>query len=459
LTRGLVKMRCWAALRVGALLACLLPLLAPAALAANGVEKVVSPGGIEAWLIEDHTNPLISVTIGFPSGSASDPAGKAGLARLTAGLLDEGAGDMDSAAFQARLDELGIELGFDADWDTLTGGMRLLTRDREEAFRLLGLALTAPRFDADAVARVKAQMLSAIAGDADDPETAAWQAWLRLALGDHPYVRPIKGTSASIAAITAADLKGYVAQHLARDQLHIAVVGDIAPATLATLLDKAFAALPAKAVPLDVPAAHFATPGGIAVIRRDLEQSVVVFGEAGTARKDPDYYAAVLLDDILGGGNLTSRLEESLREKRGLVYSVGTYNQSFDHVAILGGSLATKNATAGESIQLVREEWQRMHDVGPSATELADAKTHVIGQFPLRFTSTYGAARTLLAIQLDGQPIDYIDRRAALYQQVSLEDAKRVARKLYDAAALRFLLLGNPAAGVTATLPSPPPGD
>jgi zinc protease len=357
------------------------------------------------------------------------------------------------------LDELGIELGFDADWDTLTGGMRLLTRDRDEAFRLLGLALTAPRFDADAVARVKAQMLSAIAGDADDPETAAWQAWLRLTLGDHPYARPVKGTPASIAAISAADLKGYVTQHLARDQIHIAVVGDIAPATLATLLDKAFAALPAKAVPLEVPAAHFASPGGIAVIRRDLEQSVVVFGEAGTARKDPDYYAAVLLDDIMGGGNLTSRLEESLRERRGLVYSVGTYNQSFDHVAILGGSLATKNATAGEAIQLVREEWQRLHDEGPSATELADAKTHVIGQFPLRFTSTYGAARTLLAIQLDGQPIDYIDRRATLYGQVNLEDAKRVARKLYDAAALRFLLLGNPAAGVSATLPSPPSGD
>ena len=143
---------------------------------------------------------MISVTIGFPSGSASDPAGKAGLARLTAGLLDEGAGDMDSAAFQARLDELGIELGFDADWDTLTGGMRLLTRDKDEAFRLLGLALTAPRFDADAVARVKAQMLSAIAGDADDPETSAWRPGCDSPWATIPYVRPIKGTTASIAA-------------------------------------------------------------------------------------------------------------------------------------------------------------------------------------------------------------------------------------------------------------------
>ena len=193
-----------------------------------------------------------------------------------------------------------------------------------------------------------------------------------------------------------------------------------------------------------MPAAHFATPGGIAVIRRDLEQSVVVFGEAGTARKDPDFYAAVLLDDILGGGNLTSRLEESLREKRGLVYSVGTYINPSTMSPSSAARWRPRTRRPASRSQLVREEWQRMHDEGPSATELADAKTHVIGQFPLRFTSTYGAARTLLAIQLDGQPIDYIDRRATLYEQVSLDDAKRVARKLYDPAALRFLLLGKP---------------
>lgn len=430
-------------------------LLAPLA-AAAGIERVVSPQGIEAWLIEDHSNPLISVTIGFQGGgSATDPKGQEGLARLAAGLLDEGAGDMDSQAFQGRLDELGIELGFDADWDSLTGGMRLLSRDRAEAFRLLGLALTAPRFDADALARVKAQLRAAIAGDADDPETMAWQAWLTLALGDHPYARPIKGTPASIAAISAADLKGFVVRRLARDRMKIAVVGDIDAAGLAVLLDKTFGALPAKAAAIDVQQARFATPGGVAVVDRDLAQSVVQFGEAGIARSDPDYYAATLLDDIMGAGNLTSRLEDSLREKRGLVYSVGTYNASYDHASILGGSLATKNATAGEAIALVREEWQRMHDEGPSATELANAKTHVIGQFPVRFASTYGAARTLLGIQLDGLPIDYVDRREALYQQVTLEDARRVAGRVYDTAALRFLVLGHPQ-GVTATLASPP---
>jgi zinc protease len=436
---------------LAALLACLLAPLAAAA----GVERVVSPQGIEAWLIEDHANPLISVTIGFQGGSATDPTGKEGLANLTAALLDEGAGNMDSAAFQGRLDELGIELGFDADRDSLTGGMRLLTRDRAEAFRLLGLALIAPRFDADALARVKAQMRSSIAGDADDPETIAWQAWLVLALGDHPYARPVKGTPASLAAISAADLKGFVARRLDRDRMKIAVVGDIDAASLAVLLDRSFAALPAKAAPVAVPKARFAAPGGVAVIDRDLAQSVVQFGEAGIARRDPDYYAATLLDDIMGAGNLTSRLEESLRERRGLVYSVGTYNTSYGHAAISGGSLATKNATAGEAIALVREEWRRMHDEGPSAKELADAKTHVIGAFPLRFASTYGAARTLLGLELAGLPIDYLDRREALYRQVSLEDARRVARRLYDTAALRFLVLGHPA-GVIPSLPSPP---
>lgn len=438
---------------LGALI--LVCLVAPLAEAA-GIERVVSSGGIEAWLIEDHTNPLISVTIGFQGGgSATDPKGQQGLARLTAALLDEGAGDMDSQAYQGRLDELGIELGFDVDWDSLTGGMRLLTRDRAEAFRLLGLALTAPRFDADALARVKAQLRAAIAGDADDPETMAWQAWLTLVLGDHPYARPIKGTATSIAAISAADLKSFVTRRLARDRMKIAVVGDIDAASLAVLLDKTFGTLPAKAARIDVPEARFATPGGVAVIERDLAQSVVQFGEAGIARNDPDYYAAALLDDIMGAGNLTSRLEDSLREKRGLVYSVGTYNAAYDHAAILGGSLATKNATAGEAIALVREEWRRMHDAGPSEKELADAKTHVIGAFPVRFASTYGAARTLLGIQLDGLPIDYVDRREALYQQVTLEDARRVARRLYNTDALRFLALGHPE-GVIATLPSPP---
>jgi zinc protease len=433
-------------------------LLTRGAAAEAAAQKVVSPQGIEAWLIEDHGNPLISLAIGFHGGAASDPAGREGLARLAASLLDEGAGEMKSAAFQEKLADLGIDFGFSADQDDFTGQMRMLTQHRDEAFDLLRLALTAPRFDADAISRMKAQMLSSIAIDAADPGTVAYRAWMRLELGDHPYTHPVKGTPASIAAITAADLRGFVAQRLGRDQMRIAVVGDINAGELAALLDRTFGSLPAKAAPLAVPEAHPAAKGGVAVIERDLAQSIAVFGQAGIDRADPDFYAAVLLDDIMGGGNFKARLMDSLREKRGLVYYVGTGLAVYDHAALVTGSLGTKNATAGQAIDLVRSEWQRMHDEGPSAAELADAKTHVIGAYPLNFTSTWSSASALLDLALSGRPIDYAEKRPALFAAVTLADAKRVAHRLYDPSALRFLVLGRPE-GVTATLSSPTAGE
>jgi len=445
--------------RIGAILVLVSAFaLAGVPLARAAIERVVSRGGIEAWLIEDHANPLISVAIGFRGGAVSDPAGKEGLARLVSALLDEGAGDMDSDAFQGALSDLGIDFGFRADLDSLTGTMRTLTRHRVEAFRLLGLALAKPRFDAPAVTRVKGQLLSAIAGDEDDPDWLAGNAFLKLELGAHPYTRPIKGTARSLAAITATDLHEFAARRFGRDQMHISVVGDVTAAELGPLLDLTFGALPAKAAPIEVPTADVASPGGIAVVKMSLAQSIVDFGHAGIDRDDPDFYAAVLVDDVMGGGNFSSRLEDSLRERRGLVYSVETYLETLDHAALMGGTLATKNASVGQAIGLVREEWQRMHDEGPSVAELADAKTHVIGAFPLRFTSTHDAATALLGIQLDGLGIDYVDKRAGFFEKVDLADAKRVARRLCDPAALRFLVLGAPT-DVKPTLAGPTPGE
>ncbi len=419
------------------------------------VEKVVSPGGLEAWLIEDHTNPLISLAVGFRGGSALDPAGKEGLAYLESGLLDEGAGDLDSAAFQARVADLAIDFNFEATDDDFTAAMRTLSVHRDEAFSLLHLALTKPRIDAEPLARIRNQVLSIIASQASDPDHVAGQAWFRLMLDGHPYGRPNKGTAASLKAITADDLRSFAARRFGRDQLRIAVVGDITPADLAPLLDRTFGDLPPKAAPFDVPEAAAPGAGGTAVMERDLDQSVVLFGEAGIKRDDPDFYAAVLLDDIMGGGNFSSRLQRSLREKRGLVYSIDTGLVTLDHVGLLSGSFGTKNASAMEAIDLVREEWRRMGESGPTAAELADAKTHLIGEYPLRFDSTRKAADALLNIQLAGLAIDYVDTRASYFDRVTLADARRVAHRLYHADALRFLLLGHPA-GVASSLPVPP---
>jgi zinc protease len=428
--------------------------LASISTAEAGVERVVSPGGIEAWLIEDHSNPLISLSLAFRGGAALDPVGKEGLSFLASGLLDEGAGDLDSGAFQKKLADLSIDFEFDAESDDFDGSLRTLTLHRDQAFDLLHLALTRPRFDAEPVGRVRGQVLAMLADEAGDPGQLASRAWMRLMLADHPYAWPIEGTPKSIAAITAADLRRFVAQRFARDDLLIAVVGDMTPAELAPLLDRTFGDLPAKATSAAVHETAPLSAGGIAVIDRDIDQSLVYFGEAGLKRDDPDYYAAALLDDIMGGSALNSRLGHALRVRRGLVYSVATSLLTYDHAGLILGNLGTKNASVGEAIAILRSQWRQMAESGLTAEELADAKSHIIGSYPLNFTSSRDAASTLLALRLEGLPIDYVDRRTDLFGRVTLADAARVALRLYRTDSLRFLVVGRPQ-GVTADLPAP----
>ncbi len=426
---------------------------APAA-AAVEVERVVSPGGVEAWLVQDPTAPLISVSVAFRGGSALDPAGKEGLAEMVSGLLDEGAGDLDSPAFQRRIADLALDFGFEASLDSFGGSLRTLTKHREEAFDLLGLALTAPRFDTAAVERIRGQLLAMIARDANDPDAIADRIWWRVTYPDHPYGRPSGGTSASIRAITVADLKGFVAQRIARDNLLVAVVGDIDAATLAPLLDRAFGKLPARSAPVTIPAAAIASPGAVVVAERDMPQSVVMFGHAGIERHDPDFYAAYVMNYVLGGGGFSSRLTEEVREKRGLAYSIGTYLVALDHAALIQGSVGTQNARVAETLDIVRQEWARMRDDGPTQQELDDAKTYLIGSYPLRMTSTGSLARVLTAIQIEGFPIDYMEHRNAYIEAVTLEDAKRVARRLLDPKALTVVVVGKPD-GITPTQDPP----
>lgn len=440
--------------RLAVLAVLLFGLLCLSARAEAGIERVVSPGGIEAWLVEDHSNPLIALSLAFRGGAVLDPEGKSGLAFLASGLMDEGAGDLDSQAFQKKLADLAIDFDFDAEPDDFDGNLRTLTVHRDEAFQLLRLALTRPRFDPEPVERVRGQVLAMLADAAGDPEQMAGRAWMHLMFPDHPYGRELQGTAGSMAAITAADLHGFVTRRFARDNLLVTVVGDITPAALAPLLDKTFGGLPAKAAMPAIAEAKVPAAGGIALLEQDIPQSVVYFGEAGLKRDDPDYYAASLLDVIMGGSSLDSRLGVAIREKRGLVYSVGTDLLSYDHAALMFGNLATKNATVGEAIGILKAEWKRMGESGPTALELADARTYLIGSYPLNFTSSRRAASALLAQRLEHLPIDYIDRRVALFERVSLADAARVAKRLYRVDALRFLVVGKPQ-GIQAALNPP----
>lgn len=425
--------------------------------AAVEVQRVVSPGGIEAWLVEDHGNPIISLDLAFRGGSAAEPAAKGGLATLVASTLDEGAGELDSQAFQKALSDHSIGLSFQAGRDSFGGSLSTLTRYSDEAFDLLRLALTAPRFDAAPVERVRGQLQASLARQDQDPDAIAGRTLAHTLFGEHPYGRPAGGTAESLAAIGIDDLRTFARERLTRDRLVIGVAGDIGPERLAELLDSTFGALPVSGPALEVADVTPRAEGGVMVIERQQPQSVVSIAQPGISRDDPDFYAAYLVNYVLGGGGFASRLYAEVREKRGLAYSVYSYLAPYDHTALISAGVATQNARVGESLEVIREEWRKMAENGPTAEELADAKTFVTGNFPLRLTSTGKVSGILVTMQLDHLGIDYIDRRSALFDAVTLEDARRVARRLYDPAALTVVIVGQPE-GVTATLPAPDAG-
>ena len=430
--------RCCALLVAAALL-----LLATPACAIS-VERVVSPGGIEAWLVEDHTLPVITLELSFRGGAATDPEGKSGLATMTTALLDEGAGALDSQAFQGREEDLASAVHFGAGPDYVSGGLSTIRKSMTEAFELMRLALSEPRFDADAVARIRGDLIADAARRLERPNTIAGRVWWRNAFDDTPYARPTDGTAKDIAAITEADLRQFVRQRFARDALNIAIVGDIAPDELKTLLDRTFGALPASAAPAPLRDVTAQNGGVLLLVKKPIPQSVVTFGQPGIKRDDPDWYAATIDNYIIGGGGFVSRLMSEIREKRGLAYGVSTYLVPLQRSGVILGTVATQNDRVAESIDLVRQEWQRMHDEGPTAQELADAKTYLTGSFALQFNSTGSIAGILLQLQQDGLGIDYLDRRNALIDGVTLEEARRVARRLYDPAALAFAVVGAP---------------
>ena len=409
------------------------------------IDRVESPGGIEAWLVQDHTLPIVTLELSFRGGAATDPEGKSGLATMTTALLDEGAGPLDSQAYQGREEDLASSVHFNAGPDYVGGGMSTIRKNMSAAFELLRLALGEPRFDADAVARIRADLIAEAGRRLENPNSIANRVWWRNAFAGDPYARPTDGTAVDLAAITEADLRRFVHERFARDMLKIAVVGDVTPDELKPLLDQTFGALPAEAAPATLHDVAARNGGVLLLVKKPIPQSVATFGQPGIKRDDPDWYAATIDNYILGGGGFASRLMSEIREKRGLAYGVSTYLIPLLQSGVIYGTVATQNDRVAESIALIREQWQRMHDDGPTAQELADAKTYLTGSFPLQFDSTGHIAGIILQLQQDALGIDYLDRRNALLDGVTLEDAKRVARRLYDPASLAFAVVGAPA--------------
>ncbi len=418
---------------------------------AMDIERVTSPKHkIVAWLVEDHTVPVVSVSVAWRGGAALDPKGKDGLAAFTSDLMDEGAGDLNSQAYHKALERIAASVRFDAGPDNFTASLRTLSAKRDRAFALFRMALTAPRFDPEPVARVRAQVLSALRERLQRPNYIARRLFYSTIFPGHPYGKPADGTLDTIPNISAADMKGFVARRLARDNLVVGVVGDISAQELARRLDELFGDLPAASAPRDVPEATYGGAGKLQVVEKPIPQSVVVFGEPGIKRTDPDWYAALLMDQIFGSGNFASRLMEEVREKRGLAYGVYAGLAPYRHGALIAGGVATRNAKVAESLEVIRAEWKRMEEHGATAEELANAKTYINGSFPLSLDSSARIASILVSVQLDDLGIDYLNRRAKIIDAVTLDQVNKVAKRLLKPALLTFVVVGNPK-DVTAT--------
>jgi zinc protease len=434
----------------------LMPIASSPSHAATKIQHLVSPGGIEAWFVQDATVPLIAMEYAFGGGAAQDPADKPGVSNLVSGLLDEGSGDLDSKAFHERLDRRAIELSFSSTRDYFHGSLRMLKDTRDEAFDLLRMSLTSPHFDSADVERVRAQAISNLRSETSNPGSLASRKFLEIAYGDHPYGRPPDGTLEAVPRIDVADLKDYVRRVLARDTLKIAVVGDVDAATLGQLLDRTFGGLPARASLTPVADVEAAKPPQRAFIPLDVPQTVVTFGGPGFKRDDPNFMAGYVVNHILGGGSLSSRLYHEVREKRGLAYSVFESLVWMDHSALFVGNTGTRADRAGETVEAINKEVRRMAEDGPTQQELDEAKSYLKGSQMLALDTSSKLAAGLLQYQLDKLPIDYIEKRNAIVDAVTLDDARSAARRLWGQGLLTVIVGRAPQAAAQPAAAAPP---
>jgi zinc protease len=409
---------------------------------------------VQVWYVEDHTLPMIALTAALPAGSAYDPKDKPGLAAFTADLLNEGAGNLNSQEFQAALSNKAIRLNMTPTRDYLVISIVTLSENAKEAFRLLGLALTRPRFDNDAIARVRAQIIAALQQEDEDPQDVASKGFMNTFMGGHPYAHPINGTIASISRINRNDIRTFAREHWVRNGLKISVSGDVDPEMLKVLIGSAFGQLPAKWAPPVPPVTHMGA-AGVHVIPLNVPQPTAVFGLPGILRSDRDFIPAYVANYILGGGGFSSRLMQEVREKRGLTYGISSSLDTLRKAGIFAVQVATRGSAMQQTIDVVRATMKDFADNGASDKELADAKTYITGSFPLAFSSNSGIVTQLNSFQRVGLPIDYIAKRNALINAVTVDDVKRVAKRLFNADKMTILVGGSMQGGPARTKPHP----
>lgn len=405
--------------------------------------QVVESGRLSAWLVEDHSVPVVSLSWSWTGGAAADAPGREGTAAMAAAMLTEGAGDLRALAFADALRDAAIGLNFSAGRDTFEGGFRCLADALPEAVRLARLAMTAPRLDADAVERVRARAVAGARTQLETPRGQAGRAFWASAFPHHPAGRPATGTAESLAAIPAEALRATLDAQLRRGGLLIAAAGAIRPAQLAALMEDLFAALPAGA-PEAPPSLPPFTAFGRQVVTVPGPQSQIVFGQPGIAPQDRDWEVAQVVLRVLGGGGFSSRLMEAVRVQRGLTYGIGVGLDTLFGGGVVTGAFATENARVAEALDVTRGVWSDLAAQGPTEAEVEEAVAYLTGSLPLQFTDSRRIASTLLAMRRNDRPIGWLDGRNDRLRAITRADAARLAGSLLKPDALAVTVAGQP---------------
>ena len=410
------------------------------------VQEIKTPGGFTVWLVEEHSLPIITTSFTFKeSGIAYDPKGKEGRANMAAALMMEGAGERNAKAFTEALEDHAIRLNFSTDDDVFRVGLETLSEHKDVAFALVSDALLHARFDDDAMTRVKAQTVALIKEQSESPGYKLANAWQKAVYGEHPYGKPSLGDEKSVNGLSKADLTFFTHHYLSKKNIIISMVGDISPDVAAASIDRTLGGLPDAFAP-DVTLTENVFPdnkGAVTVIHT-IPQTMVAFGLPGIKRTDADYIAAYVMNHMLGGNGLTSILSKEIREKRGFAYSVGTQLVPKGYAATWQGSFSTRNAEVNNAVAELKNTLENFSKNGVSEAELKDAKAYLTGSFVLNLDSNDGIANFLTTMQLYGLGSDYLEKRNALINAVTMDDIKRVSKRIIAPDQLRIVMVGNP---------------
>ncbi len=423
------------------------------------VQILKTAAGIEVWLVEDHSLPVVTMNFSFEGGLINDPIDKPGVAKMVSILLDEGAGELRSQVFQSQLSNNAINLSFTPGRDAFHGTLKTVTKNRDLAFSLLQLALTQPRFDNDAVERMRDANLASIKDDMGNPAWLSARTFNGVVFEGHYYALPGAGTLESVPRITRRDLVDFVKTQFTLSGLRVSIVGDISKDEASLLIDKTFAALPATGPQkTDAQPAELQHQDKTIMLPLDTPQTYIATALPAVARNDANWHTAVVMNYILGGGSFDARLMREVREKRGLTYGIYSALLNMKYGNILQITLSTSNDKAQEALSVIRSELQRMANEGVTDSELADAKSYLIGSLPLELASTSDIANVLSSLQRDGLAPSYLTEREKAIKSVSADDVKKLAAQLLDPAKMTTILVGQPEGINVDTLLDSAPG-